>query len=300
MRSRALLKHIRDLEPVNRLATSVMRWMFGIGRAPGWLVRHLPKIGKVDSRLPNGAGLHLWSLGDDWISNQVFWRGWRGHEPETTSVFFRLAQAAEVTIDIGAYVGYYTLLAAHANRLGRVIALEPLPNIHARLLRHIELNALTNVECLMAAAGAREGTADFFHQSHELPTSSSLSQEFMAGVPDLEVSRVPVVTIDRLVRDRLLPRVDLVKVDTESTEPDVLEGMRETLARDRPWIVCEVLKGRGAESRLGPLLEPHGYRFYLLTPEGLVLKSRIEGHPAWLNYLFAARRLPAFEAIARN
>jgi hypothetical protein len=68
--------------------------------------------------------------------------------------------------------------------------------------------------------------------------------------------------------------------------------MRETLARDRPWVVCEVLHGRGAEGRLQALLQPLGYRFYLLTPDGLLPPDTIEGHPRWLNYLFAGRSEP--------
>ena len=55
-----------------------------------------------------------------------------------------------------------------------MIALEPLPAIHTRLRRHVSLNRLSNVECLMAAAGAREETADFYHVGDGLPTSSSL------------------------------------------------------------------------------------------------------------------------------
>jgi FkbM family methyltransferase len=295
-----LLKELRATPPVNLVATHLCRGLFHVNHCPEWVVRHLHRVGSVTATLPTGGRLRLWSRGDDWISNQVFWRGWAGHEPETTTVFFRLARESAVTIDVGAYVGYYALLAAHANPDGRVIALEPLPAIHARLIRHIALNQIPNVESLMVAAGAREGTATFYHQSHELPTSSSLSQEFMTGVADLQTSQVPIVTIDGLVRDRGISRVDLVKIDTESTEPEVLEGMRGILARDRPWIVCEVLEGRGAEERLAPLLEPHGYRFYLLTPEGLVPRSRIEGHAVWLNYLFAARPLPAFDAAAKN
>jgi FkbM family methyltransferase len=254
-----------------------------------WLVRHLPRVGSVAADLPNGRRLHLWSRGDDWISNQVFWRGWAGHEPETTNLFFSLAQKANVTVDVGAYVGYYSLLAAHANPTARVLALEPLAAIHARLLKHVWLNGLSNIECLMVAAGAREEVAMFYHQPHDLPTSSSLSGDFMAGVEDLVATPIPVVTVDRLIRDRAIPRLDLVKIDTESTEPAVLDGMRRTLERDRPWIVCEVLKGRGAEELLEPILKPLGYRFYLLTPDGPLNKAKIEGHPQWLNYLFGAR-----------
>jgi len=287
---RRALRALRRWTPLNHVVTSTVRAALGAGgRPPAWAVGHLHRVGAVSAGLPNGHVVRLWSRGDDWISNQVFWRGWAGHEPETAALFFALARRAAATLDVGAYVGYYALLAAHANPAGRVIALEPMPAIHARLARHVSLNRLVNVECLMAAAGAREETAHFYHVGAGLPTSSSLSREFMAGVERLVSTPVPVVVLDRVVRERGLPRVDLVKIDTESTEPDVLEGLHETLARDRPWILCEVLKGRGAEERLGPILEPFGYRFYLLTPQGPVPKTRIEGHPQWLNYLFAAR-----------
>jgi len=287
---RQTIKSLRRWTPLNYAATQVARWGFqACGKTPAWAVKHLHRVGTVTASLPNGRVLRLWSRGDDWISNQVFWRGWAGHEPETTTLFLALAQKANAIVDVGAYVGYYALLAAHANPAARVLALEPLPAIYARLVRHVSLNRLSNVEGLMVAAGAREGVAMFYHHSHELPTSSSLSRDFMTGAENLVATPVPVVTVDRLVRERDIPRVDLVKIDTESTEPDVLLGMRETLARDHPWIVCEVLKGRGAEERLAPILAPFGYRFYLLTPEGTLPKNRIEGHPQWLNYLFAAR-----------
>jgi FkbM family methyltransferase len=285
-----MLKGLRRRAPFNLPATYGARLLFRVfRRVPAWAIRHLHRVGNVAARLPNGRVLRLRSRGDDWISNQVFWRGWAGYEPHTTVVFFHLAQRAAVTVDVGAYVGYYTLLAGHANPAGRVIALEPLPAIHARLLRHVSLNGLANVECLMAAAGAVEGRANFYHLAHGLPTSSSLSREFMSGVADVVATAVPVVTIDRVVLERGIARVDLVKIDTESTEPDVLQGMLRTLARDQPWVLCEVLTGCGTEERLTRLLEPLGYRFFLLTSQGPVPRASIVGHPECLNYLFVAR-----------
>ena len=61
--------------------------------------------------------------------------------------------------------------------------------------------------------------------------------------------------------------------------------MIETLRRDKPFIITEVL-GRGSEKRLEEILGPLGYRYYLLTSDGHRLRDRIEGHPEWLNYLF--------------
>jgi hypothetical protein len=119
-----------------------------------------------------------------------------------------------------------------------------------------------------------------------MPTSSSLSLEFMRSAVELRQMPVPVTTLDRFVREHGISRVDLVKVDTESTEPEVLRGMMETLRRDHPVIFCEVLPGRGSEKRLQEILQSLGYHNYLLTPNGPVCRESIEGHPEWLNYLF--------------
>ena len=289
----ALLKRLRASQPLNAVATSLLR---GALRATGlrseWIVKHVHRMGPVSSRLPNGRLLQLWSRGDDWVSNQVFWRGWRGYEPETAPLFFRLAQRSSLTLDVGAYVGFYSLLAAHANPEGRVLAFEPLPSAYERLTRHVVLNGLSNVECVASAVGAEEGSGLLFHvPGAELPTSSSLSLEFMKASGDSESLSVPVVSLDRVLERKALGPVGLIKIDTESTEPDVLASGRAMLARDRPWIVCEVLQGRGAEAGLEAVLRPLGYSFYLLTPEGPRLQPHVEGHALWLNYLLAPRPL---------
>lgn len=97
-------------------------------------MRHLHRLGRVATRLPDGRVLRLWSQADDWVSNQVFWRGWQGYEPETTPLFYRLARRAHVTLDVGAHVGFFSLLAGHANAAGRVFAFEPLEKAFRRFL----------------------------------------------------------------------------------------------------------------------------------------------------------------------
>jgi FkbM family methyltransferase len=240
--------------------------------------------------------MRLWSRGDDWVSNQVFWKGWAGYEPETVPVFFRLAARARLTVDVGAYVGFYTLLAALANPEGRVLALEPHPRAYERLARHVTLNELQNVSCVRAAAGAAAGTAQL-HVAHDaLPTSSSLSLEFMGTAGVRRSLEVEVQTLDALLADGA--PLDLLKLDTESTEPEVLAGARAALARTRPAIVCEVLPGRSTGSALEAVLAPLGYRWMLLTPAGPAPRERIEGHADWLNQLFVAAEGPMSRALA--
>jgi FkbM family methyltransferase len=281
------LKRLRVSQPFNYLATTCMRALFKVtGSESELIIKHLHRVGNVRLTLPNGRTLHLWSRADDWVSNQIFWRGWTGYEPETVPLFYRLATRARTTIDVGAYVGFYSLLAGHANPAGQVFAFEPLPEVHERLRRNLVLNGLDNVHCVRSAAGQSDGIAEFFSLPTRMPTSSSLSPELMRSAPELITSSVEVITLDTFVRDNKIPRVDLVKIDTENTEPQVLSGMRTTLERDRPFIICEVL-GRGSEGPLEKILRPLGYRYYHLTPDGPVHRDHIQGHPEWLNYLFA-------------
>ncbi len=292
-RARIAAKTARNSQPFNYVATSITRALLrATGLQPEFIVKHLHRTGVTRSRLPNGRRLRLWSRGgDDWVSNQVFWRGWNGYEAETVLLFYHLARRAKVTFDIGAYVGYYTLLAAHANPGARVFAFEPMPEIFKRLRRNVALNQLRNVQCVHSAVGETAGSADFYHIGIALPTSSSLSYHFMEGTPDLHHSVVPVIALDRFTQDNGIEKIDLMEIDTESTEPDVLRGMMETLRRDHPTIVCEVLHGRGSNQPLEEILAPLGYRYYLLTPQGPVLQEKIEGHPQWFNYLFTVHDL---------
>lgn len=281
------LKRLRTSQPFNRVATWSIRAFFNLtGLRSEFVIRHLHRVGNVECRLPNGHTLRLWSKADDWVSNQIFWRGLDGYEPETVSLFFRLAERSRTTIDIGAYVGFFTLLAAHANPDAEVYSFEPMPEVFDRLQNNILLNRISNAQCIAGAVGDIEGTAEFFHQSTGMPTSSSLSFEFMSSATGVISTTVPVTTLDRFVEENSLTRIDLLKIDTESTEPDVLRGAITVLKRDKPVIFCEVLKGRGSEKPLEEILQPLGYRYYLLTPEGPVCHGSIEGHPEWLNYLF--------------
>lgn len=287
---KSLLKAVRGSQPFNAAATTLVKTAFGIaGRPPEVVVKHLHRVGNVRVKLPNSRVLRLWSLGDDWVSNRIYWHGWQGYDPETVPLFFRLAERAKVVFDIGAYVGFYTLLADHANPDAQVHAFEPLPTVYERLIRNVALNKLPNVECHPMAVGEEAGFADFYHAAAHLPTSSSLSFEFMRSAPDLQRSTVPVVQLDQFCDEHQITRVDLMKLDTESTEPQVLRGMRTILGRDRPNIICEVLPGCDTGPALEEILGPLGYRYYLLTPDGPRHNHQIVGHAEWLNYLFSTQ-----------
>jgi FkbM family methyltransferase len=286
------VKRLRAWPPVNWPLTVPVRAVLALGHARWeWAVKHLPRCGRVAVPLPDGRTLVLWSRGDDWVSNQVFWRGWSGYEPETVPVFRALAAEARVTLDVGAHVGFYALVAGHANPAGRVFAFEPLPLAAERLRRHIGLNGLTNVECLPLAAADVDGAVAFHvPRGDALPCSAGTSAEFHAPwAHAMETTRVPSVTLDTFARERGLPTVDLLKIDVEGGEPAVLRGAATLLETHRPDIVCEVLSATRAADELAAILRPLGYAFYLLTADGPQRREHPEPHPDWMNYLFTTR-----------
>lgn len=295
---RAALKRLRGWPPFNYVATTAVRAACApLGAAPEAFVRRLPRAGPAASRLPNGRTLRLWSRGDDQVANQVFWRGWAGYEPETTPLFYELARESEVVFDVGAHVGFYSLLAAHANPSARVIAFEPLPAAAVRFRRNVEENGLSNVELFECAVGDAPGRATLFHDadsSHEgIPTSSGLSADFFELPYFVEHGvrpggEVEVRTLDEVADSLGLGRVDLIKIDTETTEPAVLRGARRLLERDRPVLVFEVLPGHGTAPEIEGLLAPLGYTFYLLGERGPERREHVEDHPTLWNYLARA------------
>jgi FkbM family methyltransferase len=255
-----------------------------IGGPSDIVVRHLLRSGHVEDLLPNGRRLRLWSEADDWVSNQVFWRGWRSYEPDTASLFFGLAERATTVVDIGAYVGYYTLLAAHANPDATVMAFEPHPKVFQRLKNHVALNQVSGVRARQLAVGNESGQTRFFTDPERLPTSSGLSERFFRETAHVPIS-VRVERLDDLLDSEGVGSVGLMKIDTESTEPDVIDGARRSIERDRPFIVCEVLS-EAAAAALDDRRKDLGYRSYALSETGPVAEERIRPDPVRLNHLF--------------
>jgi FkbM family methyltransferase len=284
----AVLKGVRASQPLNMVATSMTRAaLHAVGAHSELVVKHLPRVGTVRRILPNGRALVLWSRGDDWVANQVYWRGWAGYEPEMAPLWFQFAACAGSVLDVGAHVGFYALLAAHANPKGRVFAFEPHPSVYERLIRNLSLNGVENVQCVKAACGARAGAGELYEvDGRGIPSGSTLEPGFMKPEWGIRSRAVSVLMLDEFVTGADLGSVDLVKLDTEGTEPQVLEGMRDTLRRHRPLIFCEVLPDRGTEEALEAVFGLLGYRYYLLRSDGPKLMDRIRADLRWWNWLF--------------
>ena len=227
-----------------------------------------------------------------YVSRLLAGSGLAGYEPDTLACFLAAIEerGSGPVFDVGANIGVFSWLAAELTP-AIVVAFEPTPDLAAEMREICAENGL-DVRVEELALGAAPGTAEL-HLSDKTDSSNSLRAGFR---PSHRSVSVPVETIDAYAaRTGVTPAV--LKVDTESTEPDVLRGAAGILAAGRPWIICEVLAGR-TEAELTAILEPLGYSWYRIDGPGpLEARARIEGDPSYsyMNWLFAPEEpSPAF------
>jgi FkbM family methyltransferase len=292
----SLLKRVRTSQPFNRLTTSALKQLFTLTHLQSeFVIKHLPRVGPTSINLPESKSLLIDSTGKDWIPTQLFWRGWQGYEPEVTPLFYQLAKRSAVIFDVGAHIGFFTLLAASTNPQSEVYSFEPLQRVYERLEHNVALNGFGKVHCVQAALGQEEGQAQFYFPNEHAPVASSLRSDRLLetlGEKVVQHVTVPVFTVDGFVAQHGITRLDLIKLDTERTEDQVLAGARETLAQFRPDIICEVWPDANNVAQLESLLRPIGYLFYHLLPAGPERKEKIEPAAEALNYLFTTNALP--------
>jgi FkbM family methyltransferase len=148
------------------------------------------------------------------------------YERQQTALFEAHVRPGMTVLDVGAHVGYYTLLAATlAGSAGRVVAFEPNPANARFLRRHATINGLCNVEVVEAGVADGEGTARF-----DLGSGSGTGRLSQGG--EIEVR---TVGLDQFCAERgLEPAV--VKIDVEGGELDVLRGATRLLTESRPVV----------------------------------------------------------------
>jgi len=270
----------------NRIARGLLLRVARLNLFSEWLWRKLPVHGEFAVRLPDGGSFRYRSRGVDALARRLFWMGANGVEAETVPVFCELARRSSLLLDIGANTGLYTLLACAVSPEIRVIAFEPVPHVHARLLENLELNRWTGrCEPRQEAVSSAAGSTEFHVADGEVPTSSSLHRDGFRGYAG-HLIPVRVTTVDAVCSAGERP--DLVKIDVEGFEHEVLKGMRGVLGRCAPTLIFECHKD-GHPEEIEAILRPFGYRFWALRARGPVAVDGILPDPKekYWNFLAA-------------
>jgi FkbM family methyltransferase len=177
------------------------------------------------------------------------------YEPETSAFLASVLQPGDIFIDVGAHIGYFTLLGATlVGPTGRVLSFEPEQSNYRRLLEHLQLNRLSQVLPFNWAVSSTTRVTDLF-----------INQDNDGGHAFWDVGSHPfnrksreqprtcpvfTVALDDVPGSLTLPSLRAIKIDTEGNEYGIVQGARRLMGETRvPFIIAEI--NRYALSQMG-------------------------------------------------
>ncbi|XXF78591.1 FkbM family methyltransferase [Myxococcaceae bacterium GXIMD 01537] len=273
--------------PLNTAGRLLLRAWARTGRANGWCYQAVERYGArlsprgpVWARLNNGCVIRC-DLGDH-VQQQIYFFG--AYEPPEAFVFARLLRPGMTVVDAGANVGQYSLLAStRVGDTGAVHALEPVPGTRQLLQENVRRSGVRNVHVHPYA---------LWHQRERLRLGLRPGMEANIGAFSVSDGHLggaveaDAISLDALVEEQRIPRVDLIKMDIEGAEHAALRGMRGVLERDRPLLLMEVRRDTSERLSSSPqqlwteIFAPLGYRAWAI------------GHSA-----HTSRALPDLDAV---
>jgi FkbM family methyltransferase len=162
--------------------------------------------------------------------------GWEKAEYKSYQALVHALRPGDVFIDVGAYVGAYSVIAAKiVGSTGRVVAYEPSTRTHSYLAANLRYNNLVNAVIVrQICCGAHNGEIDFYQGLNQLESTNSI-----LPVAGYRKTNVPVNTLDHEMASLgLSPKV--IKIDAEGGEWDILQGATHVLRTCRPYLLLSL------------------------------------------------------------
>lgn len=189
------------------------------------------------------------------LFKRVFLNG--TYEPHLARIARAFGDLGGDFLDLGANVGFYSVMMAQHPRIRNVLSVEPVQATIRRLQRNLTLNGLNErviVFCGALLDSPGEITIRFPIGNEEFASSGKMTHGSLMAMPELEFASeiVNATTLDMLVKSHQL-KPSVIKIDTEGTEHLVLRGGINTIQSHRPFVIAEIndkqLRDNGSSGR---------------------------------------------------
>jgi FkbM family methyltransferase len=194
-----------------------------------------------------------------------------GPERAHQRVFESLIRDGDIVMDVGANWGMHTIfLSRRVGEKGHVIAVEPEPRALSELEWHLQANECQNVTVHRCALADHAGVAAF------VTGESAYTGHLATKEGNCDDMHVAATTLDTLISEEGIHRLNLVKIDVEGAETVVLAGGAKTLAEIKPYFVID-LHTPEQDVAVARVLSDAGYDIRRL--DGSVIKYLDQGWP---------------------
>lgn len=206
-------------------------------KKPGFVFRQWLKVRYYIYRLMRSRYLkaeYSWGtyrVSFDWIGQNIFFKNF---EEDESLLLTSLGRDKDVIFDVGANIGFYTVLLGKRYPNSRIFAFEPSSREFNLLEENVITNAISNANLFQIALSDRIGKQDLFIDEINHGTNSLKARKVGSNA-----ELVQLITIDHFVESHKIQKVDLMKIDVEGSELEVLRGGSETILKYKPVIFIE-------------------------------------------------------------
>jgi len=226
------------------------------------------------------------------IENAIFWEGIESWEKVSIRLWIEVCKRSNVILDVGANTGIYSLVAKTVNPNANVYAFEPVTRVFDKLMQNVELNHYP-IKCYEVAVSNYNGKAVIYDQATEHILSVTVNKNIHGPSVKVIEREVQTITLDSFIKRNHITQVDVIKIDVETHEPEVLEGLKSHLSQFRPTLLIEVLNeevGSRIESQLAGL----GYLYFDIDEESKPRQVKSLTKSSYYNFIICTPEVATY------
>lgn len=252
-----IVRRLYSLVPFKQQMFTIVRSFLKLSKG---LYKHLHFTGDFEIQVASERAIKMRHFGYE-LENDIFWSGLEGGWEKTSiSLWKELVAKSDVIFDIGANTGVYALIAKSLNPTAKVYAFEPVKRVYEKLLINNELNNF-DIVCLNVAASNTDGKAVIYDAPTEHVMSVTVNKDRTEPGSNAVAVEIDVTRLDTMIEKMSIPKVGLMKIDVETHEAEVLEGLGHYLSEFRPTMLIEILTDEvGAQVEV--LLKDKDYLYF--------------------------------------
>lgn len=236
------LRKIRSQPTVSAAAYAISRPVYGAAHGlQSAITSHVARNGSsvrydgVELRFPRNIGVNFLT--------SISWHGTAGFEPNTWRALRSLIEQSGTFLDIGANIGFYSVLAKRIAPKVEVISFEPVPLIYEQAKKFHEANEV-DANIYDVALSDTDGPTTLYLPNEaglDETTASTLAPASWQARKSHRELNIQSAKLDTFLADRKLRSPVTMKIDVEDHEAAVLRGAYASIKKYKPWIVCEIL-----------------------------------------------------------
>ncbi|MDB5001954.1 MAG: methyltransferase [Mucilaginibacter sp.] len=222
------------------------------------------------------------------IENELFWHGIdNAWEKISFKLWKALSENSEIILDIGANTGVYSLISGSMNPLAQIYSFEPIKSVFEKLNYNIGLNSFkSEVKSYEVALSDFTGEATIYMEKNATHALSvTVNKSLLPDAVEYRTEKIKTIRLDEFIEKESLKKIDLIKIDVETHEPEVLSGMGIYLKKFRPTILIEILTDEIGE-QVQALVQNLNYLYFNIDEKsGEIIRTKNISKSNYFNYL---------------